>query len=314
MVVSLLNFGARVSSIKLPVNGQLEEMIVTYREPEAFIDDPFYLGATCGPVANRISNAQFEIGNKLYKVSANDGKNSLHGGENNFSNSYWGVDENTISEKYVKFILKTVDLERGYPGNNIFTVEYVLTESNELIMSYTGKTDKATPINMTNHVYFTLGQTSCLALNISVESSSFIERFDNGIPTGEIISTKALGVNVRRNHLLKDIINNSDYSQVCQEGGLDHSFILDNSEIEKSKAVLYSKNNGVKLNIFTDQPTIHVYTGNYLAEPLLKHAGVCLECQGFVDASNQEDFADIIYEKTDVYRSEIVYGFSVIHG
>ena len=101
---------------------------------------------------------------------------------------------------------------------------------------------------------------------------------------------------------------------MCQEGGLDHSFILDNSEIEKSKAVLYSKNNGVKLNIFTDQPTIHVYTGNYLAEPLLKHAGVCLECQGFVDASNQEDFADIIYEKTDVYRSEIVYGFSVIHG
>lgn len=313
MVVSLINFGARVSSIKLPVNGQLEEMIVTYNEPKAFIDDPFYLGATCGPVANRISNAQFEIDNKLYKVSANDGENSLHGGENNFSNSYWEIDENTLSEKYVKFILKTADLERGYPGNNIFTVEYMLTENNELVMSYTGQPDKATPINMTNHVYFTLGQASCLALNLSIESSSFIERFDNGIPTGDIINTKALGVNIRRNHLLKDIINNSDNSQVSQEGGLDHSFILDNSAIEKPKAVLYSKSSGVKVSVFTNQPTMHIYTGNYLAEPLLKHAGVCLECQGFVDAPNQKNFADIIYENTDVYRSKIVYGFSVNH-
>jgi aldose 1-epimerase len=311
MTVSVLNFGARIISIKLPVNEQLEEMTVTHKDAQDYLTDEYFIGATCGPVANRLAKAQFVTDDKLYKVSANNGENCLHGGEGNFSNSYWEIDENTLSESYIKLSLNVADLEGGFPGNRVITVEYNLTEDNQLVMVYTGRSDKTTPINMTNHVYFSLGQTSCLPLNLSIASSSFLELFDDGIPTGEIMSIKALGTNIKNSHVIEDIIAKSTYPQVCREEGVDHCFIIDNKTIDKPNAVLYSKANGVKLQVYSDQPTMQVYTGNYLAEPLTKHAGVCLECHGFVDAPNQANFTDVTYEKADLYRSKIVYGFSL---
>lgn len=313
MTVSVLNFGARITSIKLPVDGQLEEMTVALKNVKDYLTDEYFIGATCGPVANRLAKAQFVIDDKLYKVSANNGENCLHGGEINFSNSYWEIDENTLTESYIKLSLNVVDLEGGFPGNRVITVEYNLTEDNQLVMVFTGQTDKTTPINMTNHVYFSLGQTSCLPLNLSIASSSFLELFDDGIPTGDIKSIDALSANLTDSHVIKDIISECSYPQVCRDDGVDHCFIIDNKIIDKPNAVLYSKTNGVKLQVYSDQPTIQVYTGNYLAVPFTKHAGVCLECHGFVDAPNQANFADIIYDKTDLYRSEIVYGFSVNH-
>lgn len=312
MMVCLLNFGARISSIKLPVDGQLKEMTVVYDKPEEFIQDTFYLGATCGPVANRISNAKFTIDNQEYKLSANDGDNCLHSGENNFSNSFWEIEEDTLTENYVKFTLKTSDLENGFPGNCFFIVEYRLTENNELVMSYIGKSDKETPINMTNHTYFSLGQSSCLDLELTIASSSFLERFDNGIPKGKIISTKALGANVRKTESIKNIIINSNYPQICMGEGLDHCFIMDTGTIDKTKAVLFSKENGVKLKVFTDQPAMQIYTGNYLIGSFSKHAGVCLECHAFVDAPNQTHFPDINFSMPEVYQSKIIYSFEIV--
>lgn len=311
MKVCLLNFGARISSIKLPINGQLEEMVVTYNDSQDYLIDEYYLGATCGPIANRLSKAEFVIDGNSYKVSANDGDNCLHGGENNFSHRFWEIDRESQSDNYVKFLLNLVDLESGFPGNRLITVEYMLNDNNQLNMVYTGVTDKKTPINMTNHVYFSLGQPSCLSLEIFLESSSFLERYDNGIPTGEINNLNSLGVNLNNQSTIKDLVDNCTYPQVCHDGGIDHCFVLDNHSFEKPKALLYSPSNGITLKVYTDQPTIQVYTGNYLAEPFIKHAGVCLECHDFVDAPNQPNFSDITYTSSKVYQSEIVYEFEI---
>jgi len=311
MKVCLLNFGARISSIKLPVNDQLEEMVVTYSDSQNYLIDEYYLGATCGPIANRLSKAEFVIDGNSYKVSANDGDNCLHGGEHNFSNSFWEIDRESQNDNYVKFSINLVDLENGFPGNRVITVEYSLNDNNQLKIFYTGITDKETPINMTNHVYFSLGQATCLSLKLLLESSSFLERYDNGIPTGNIKNTSTLGVNLKKESTIKDFVDGCTHSQVCHDGGIDHCFVLDNQSIEKPKTLLYSPSNGVTLKVYTDQPTIQVYTGNYLVEPFIKHAGVCLECHDFVDAVNQPNFSDITYTSSKVYQSEIVYEFEI---
>lgn len=311
MKVCLLNFGARISSIKLPINGQLQEMVVTYSDTQDYLTDEYYLGATCGPIANRLSKAEFVIDDNLYKVFANEGDNCLHGGENNFSNSFWEIDRESQSDNYVKFLLNLVDLENGFPGNRLITVEYRLNDNNQLKVFYTGVTDKKTPINMTNHVYFSLGQASCLSLDLFLESTSFIERNDNGIPTGEIKNTSSLGVNLEKESTIKDLVANCTYPQVCHDAGIDHCFVLDKSSFENPKAILCSSANGVKLKVYTDQPTVQVYTGNYLAKPFIKHAGVCLECHDFVDAPNQPNFSDITYSSSKVYQSEIIYEFEI---
>ena len=311
MAVKLLNFGARVSSIQLPINGQNEEMLVTYQQSQDYLTDDFYLGATCGPVANRVAKAQFTIADQVYKLSVNDGENCLHSGEVNVSNSFWDIDNQTLSENYAKFSLKLANLEQGFPGDRTITVEYKLTEDNQLEMNFTGITDKTTPFNMTNHAYFSLGQTSCLSLNLSLASSSFLERFDDGIPTGEVKSITALGTNVRESHTIETIIDNCDYPQVCHDQGVDHCFIMDNSAFEVPKATLCSAKNGITLKVFSDQSCMQVYTGNYLATPFKKHAGVCLECHGFVDAPNQSHFTSINCAPSDVYQSKIVYRFEI---
>lgn len=311
MQVSILEFGARISSIKLPVQGQLEEMTLTYKDSLDYLNDDYFIGATCGPVANRLAQAQFVIEDTLYQVSANNGKNCLHGGADNFSNQYWEVETSSVSECYVKLNLKLANLEGGFPGNRVMTVEYSLTENNHIMITCTGQSDKLTPINMTNHVYFTLGQTSCLTLQLTVASSKFLELFDDGIPTGAIKNISELGADLRTSHAIQDYIAQSTYPQVCRDEGIDHCFVLDCDPIAEPNAVLYARANGVKLKVYTDQPVMQVYTGNYLAKPFTRHAGVCLECHDYVDAPNQINFPDINYGPTDVYQSKITYAFTI---
>lgn len=312
MEVELLNFGARISSIKFPVKGKLTEMTVAYDETESFLSDEYYLGATCGPVCNRISNAELVINEKKYSLSANDNENCLHSGEDNFSLCLWEIESSSCTSNYIKFILKTNDLDRGFPGNNHFTVEYQLTESNQLEICYSGTSDRTTPMNLTNHAYFNLGQASCMDLSLNVRTSAFLERFDNGIPTGEIQSTMALGSNLRKEVLIKDFVENSVHPQVEKDNGLDHCFILDNGSLTQEKAKLFCANNGVLLSVYTDQPTMQIYTGNYLSAPFEKHAGICLECHGFVDASNIDHFASINCDPSQTYQSKIIYRFECL--
>lgn len=309
MEVKILNFGARVSSIKLPVNNKLIEMTICYDEVEDFITDNYYLGATCGPVTNRISDAKFSIDDIQYSLSVNSGAHTLHGGESNFSSRFWAIETSSLTDNFIKLTLSVDDLEDGFPGQRVFTVEYTLTQTNELIIQYTGVTDKTTPMSMTNHTYFSLGQSSCLTHSVKLSSSAFLERQDDGIPTGNINSNRLIHPNLRVYNTLQDIINNTHYSQIAEDGGLDHCFILDNTSFETPKIVLLSQASGVMLNVFTDQAAVQIYTAKFLAEPFHQHQGVCLECHGYVDAVNQPSFASILIRPNEIYTNKTVYQF-----
>lgn len=309
MEVNILNFGARVSSIKLPIKHQLMEMTVGYDEVEDYLTDSSYLGATCGPVTNRISNAQFSIDDMQYSLSANGGAHTLHGGEGNVSFRFWTIDTASLTENFIKLTLSLDDLEDGFPGQRVFTAEYTLTQANELIIQYSGVTDKTSPMNMTNHTYFSLGQSSCLSHSIQLSSSAFLERQDDGIPTGNIISNSLICQNLRANNTLKEIINNTQYSQIAVDEGLDHCFILDNTPFETPKIALYSQESGVKLSVFTEQAAVQIYTAKFLSEPFHPYQGVCLECHGYVDAVNQPSFASILIRPEEIYTNKTVYQF-----
>lgn len=307
MTVSLINFGARITSVKYPVIDKLKEMLVSYDSTKEFENDAFYLGATCGRVSNRISNASFAIGNETYQLPKNDGDNCLHGGLQNASLQYWEV-ERFESQQKVKFSLDIPDGLDGFPGNVSLSVVYELNDKGELSMDYTATTDKTTPINLTNHAYFNLGEKSGFDLELKLAASAFLERSSDGIPTGKVVHIDEMGVDFSQGDEISNLIDLNQYSQVKEEAGFDTCFVL--APEKTLKAQLLSKINRVKLSVTTDQPTIQLYTGKYLDDPFMPYQGVCLECQGYVDAPNRPEFPSIMLQPGETYKRRIVYGFS----
>lgn len=308
MEVTLVNFGARMTSVKYPVIDKLQEMLVSYDSLNEYVDDPFYLGATCGTVCNRIANAEFEIDGTAYSLPANDGENTLHGGPNNVSLQYWQLDLATVSSSYAKFILSVADGHNGFPGNIELTAAYTLSEDGQLSIEYTGTTDTKTPINLTNHAYFNLGEKTCFDLELKMASSQFLERGSNGIPTGDILDVDVMGVDFTKRQTIAELVDLNKYKQVKEEAGFDTCFVLDsNAEV---KAELRSLKNRIKLSVMTTQPAVQLYTGKFLGAPLRPYQGVCLECQGYVDAPNQSQFPTINVAPNEIYRQKIIYQFS----
>ena len=314
MRVELIDFGARVKSIKLPINGQLTEMTLTYDEANDFLTDPYYIGATCGPVCNRIKDAKMVVEGTSYSLNKNDGENCLHSGEDNLSLRFWRIAQ--VTDKSVRYELSIADQEMGFPGNVEYSVEYRLTDSNRLEINYEASTDKTTAINLTNHCYFTLGEDSCADLTIRLNTDSFLQKHSNGLPTGEIISSNLLGqsTNLKSNLKIHQLIEQSQYQQVIEESGFDHCFVLEQSKVSQEQARLTSKKNGVALTVYTDQPCIQFYTGKFLSGAFDAYQGVCLESQGYVDAVNQLQFPSILVDKNTRYNKRVSYQFDILEG
>ena len=309
MSAEVLNFGARLSSVVFPTTHGLQAMTVAYDDVKNQLKDPFYIGATCGPVCNRISQGKFELNGQTYLLDTNDGENTLHSGNNNISLQYWNVDQRTLTSSYVKLKLIHDDLVGGFPGKVTLFAEYALSDDNKLDVTYSATTDKPTPINLTNHAYFNLGEKNCLSLSFTLASSAFIERNSIGIPTGKILSTDIIGANLRKSISVNKLVTDTSYQQIKQELGLDTCFILDNTSYGQPKAELWSDKTGVKLKVFTNQSAVQVYTGKFLQKPFIPFQGICFECQGYVDAPNQLAFPSITLEPNNSYRNSISYQF-----
>ena len=309
--VKLLNLGARISSIKIPVNDQLTEMTVGHKSSENYLNDSFYLGATCGPVCNRIAKAKFLLDGNEYQLSANNSENCLHGGEQNLSFVYWQVEQQSLTDSYAKFIYQSPDLEFGFPGNKTFVAEYLLDEMFGLDIHFSVDTDKNTYINLTNHVYFHLGENSCLPLQVQLNSDQFLERTRDGIPTGNLITTSELGCDIKSLQPIKPLIEDSDYQQIVDEKGVDHCFIINENNNEQAAAVLYNDQMGVSLKVFTNQLAVQMYTGAFLSEAFAPYQGVCLEAQDYVDAPSHSHFPSILVTPEKNYQKYIRYQFEV---
>jgi len=300
-------FGARVLSVTLAVDGEKLEMTLPPPAGEALFDDCFYLGATAGMVCNRIGGAKFELDGETYRLEPNNGANLLHGGANGVSTHNWRIEEQSSSS--VTMRLEMAPGDDGFPGNRVVLVTYQVTQDNELKITYKASTDAQSPINITNHTYFTLGEDSIEQLSIRMAASKFLARSDDGVPNGSFASSTDTGFDVSQWNKLGEMIHNNQYQQMIDEAGIDHCFVFDAQSDVVPVAQLRSDVHGITMDMYTNQPSMQLYTGRFLEGNYKPYQGVCLESQGFSDAVNHDNFPSVIVAPNQQYEHRIIYQF-----
>ncbi|MDG1731515.1 MAG: galactose mutarotase, partial [Thalassotalea sp.] len=230
MTVEIINFGARIKSVKFPINTLLEskkstEMILGYDDAVDYLTDDFYLGATCGRVCNRIAGGKFELDGRQYQLPLNDGENCLHGGIDNFSMRYWKVDEETVTDTSVTLSLISPNGDQGFPGKLALSVTYQLSADNKLTIEYSANTDLATPVNLTNHAYFNLGEGNCELLQLQIMSSEYLETNVDNIPTGNILSVAGTDYNFKEPTSIGYRQQHTEDESLKTKNGYDHCFV-----------------------------------------------------------------------------------------
>ncbi|MEM5555772.1 aldose epimerase family protein [Pseudocolwellia sp. AS88] len=313
MVVEILNLGARIKSIKFPIAGINTEMTLGYLNAIDYINDDYYLGATCGRVCNRIENSQFDIGEERFYLSKNDGENCLHGGENNFSTRMWQVVRSSGTE--VTLDLESPDGDQGFPGHLLVNVTYSLNDKNALEIRYTARSNKPTPINLTNHTYFSLGEKSAENLALKIDSSTMLERKENGLPSGSVLDVKNTDFDFTDFRNIGDSHQNASDELLKLMQCYDHCMVFNKVASQKNRrpnASLLSVNNKVIMNLYTDQLAVQFYSGVALGGQFKPYQGVCLEAQNYSNALNINHFPNSLLFPNVEYRKKIIYEFEGI--
>jgi len=339
MRIVLMDIGATWLSCKVPVDGELREVLLGQSNMADFQLQQSYMGATVGRVANRIANGQFSIAGIDYQVDTNQAGNTLHGGTVGFDKHRWAVIENSaesieegikdnsieegMNKNSVEFELVSADGDQGFPGELTVKVKYQLTDENEVVISYQGQTNKATPINLTNHAYFNLlgadsGQ-SALTHSLNINSAAFVPIDDIGIPTGEWQDVEGSHFDFTTAKVVSQDFMLDEHQQAAK--GYDHAFVLDKGCLKGDLAAsLTSPDNLVSLDVYTSKPAMQLYTGNWLAGipdriggEYQDHAGIALETQFLPDAINnpQWDHPSTILQPEETYQHQTCYKFSV---
>jgi aldose 1-epimerase len=316
MVVKILNYGGTVTDIITPdKNGKMGDVILGYESLDGYrqTGNP-YFGCLVGRYGNRIANAKFTLDGKEYTLAVNNTPNTLHGGLKGFDKVIWTVksfDDSNLSLSYL-----SKDGEEGYPGNLSVDVIYSLSDDNSLKIDYTAVTDKATPLNLTNHCYFNLSagaDSTILDHELMLKADKYTPVDATLIPTGKIDDVKGTPMDFTTSKKVgKDIANVT--------GGYDHNWVINRSgnDLELIGSV-YHSGSGRYMEVFTTQPGIQFYTGNFLDGTLkntrdemkyVKHAALCLETQHFPDSPNQPSFPNTILKPGETYHQTTIYKFS----
>src|SRR6185312_1776522 len=276
-------------------------------------------GALCGRVANRIAGGRFAIDGKSYQLATNNGPNHLHGGEKGFDKVVWkGRPIEKDDRVGVELTHLSPDGDQGYPGNLAITVVYTLDNKNDLTIDYTARTDKATPINLTNHTYWNLadaGKGDVLGHRLKLNADRYLPVDATMIPTGELKKVQGTPMDFTREAPLGSRIDQLG----GDPGGYDHCYVLDKKPGEglSLAARLADPKSGRMLEVFTTEPAIQLYTGNFLDGTLTsrgatvgKRHAVCLETQHYPDAINRPEFPTTLLRPGKTYRQTTEYRFS----
>ena len=324
MEVRLASYGARITSIKVPDrNGAMADVVLGFNTVEPYrssVKKP-YLGATLGRYAGRIANGRFTLDGVEHLLAKNNGPNHNHGGVTGFDKVVWNAKQlrNGVQLDYT-----SPDGEEGYPGTLKARVTYTLTDANELIIDYRATTDRATPINLSNHSYFNLageGSDTALDHELMIDAEEMLAIDKTSVPTGKIASVAGTPFDFRQPKPVGRDINQTN-EQLANGSGYDHTFVLNPKKgTKKPAATLYEKTSGRKLVVFTDQPGLQLYTANFLdgslngksGKPYLKRSSLCLETQHFPDSPNQPKFPNTILRPGKTYQTKTIYQFSVSH-
>ncbi len=318
VVLEMIDYGATISAFRVPdQENQLVNIVLGCNNLQGYEACTSFFGSTIGRFANRIANAKFELDDGMvYQLSANDGKNQLHGGKVGFDKRVWNSEEIVRdNEVGVRFTLVSEDGDQGYPGNLQVAVEYTLNDENELKIVYVAETDKPTHVNLTNHAYWNLagaGSGTALEHQIEIEADRFVTVDQESLPTG-IASVVGTPLDFRFSTTIA-----SRLDQLSTEPlGYDHCFILNRRPGQVSLvATAKEPESGRTMQVLTDQPGLQFYTGNYLnGQPssggFPQHQAFCLETQALPDSPNQPDFPATLLQPGEDYRHTTIYRFSL---
>lgn len=320
--VRLISLGAAIANLWIPNrDGKLLDVVCGYDKAEDYILAKTHQGAVVGPVANRITRAVFSIDEKEYHLEANEGPNCLHSGSTGFSFSNWTVESVSDGDApSVCFSLCLKDGEWGFPGNRTFKVRYTLTEAGKLSLYLYGRTDKTTPVNITNHTYFNLegfDSPDILDHHLWIRSDHIAELDTAMIPTGRILAIADTPYDFSVGKKIGCDID-CEYLTLKECSGYDINYFLSKTDLSEASAMLIAPHSGVVMRVFTDQPCLQLYTTNSVAAgtpafkngvmPVLHHA-VCLEAQAMPDAPHHPELADIMLHPGETYEKNIVFSF-----
>lgn len=324
MEVALTDFGARIVSLLVPDNqGRCTDVVLGFNTLQQYrnAEEPYH-GATIGRFANRIARGKFTINNKEYTIKPNHGQNALHGGNSGFHQQIWDRRINYLQKADFYYI--SADGEEGFPGKLAVRVKYRLTDDNELTISYRAETTKPTVINLTNHAYFNLngeGNGEVLNHSLQINADHYLPIDEGQIPTGVRESVAGTPFDLRQFKSIGQDIEQT-HDQLIKCGGYDHTYVLNANTAtgQQPAATVISPTTGIRLDVFTSEPGLQFYTGNFLngkdigkqGERYGKHSAFCLETQHFPDSPNQPEFPSTLLLPGKVFQSETTYRFSVV--
>ncbi len=325
----ITNYGGIVVSLNTPdKNGKMEDVVLGFETLDAYVKDSPYFGCIVGRYGNRIAKGQFELKGKTYTLAKNDGENHLHGGVKGFDKVVWeAVADTSSGEAALNLTYVSPDGEEGYPGNLEVRVVYTLTNQDELKITYFATTDRQTPVNLTHHGYFNLtggAKRDILSHKLSINASGFLPVDSGLIPTGELRGLDGTPFNFKTPKAIGDDINFND-PQLLVAKGYDHTWLLPTHKPggqPELAATVFEPESGRYMEVWTTEPGIQFYSGNFLDGKLRGKGGVvynqrwglCLETQHFPDSPNRLNFPSTILVPGDHYSSTTIYKFSVKTG
>ncbi len=322
VTIEILSRGATLrSALVADAAGQVVDVLNGFDTVAGYeSDDNQYFGCTVGRVCNRIGGAKFELDGKTYKLAANDGKNTLHGGgPRSLDKVLWDgeIDGSDPTQAAVTFSYFSPDGEEGFPGNVHASVRFALTPNNSLTIRYSATSDLLTPINLTNHAYFNLagaGSGTVLDHELMISADAYTPTDDGLIPTGEIATLDGSPLDFRKTTRIGERI---DALTPTAAIGYDHNYVLKNTTGDvRSVAMLRDPISGRTVTVLTDQPGLQFYSGNFLkgqkgkgGKTYVHRGAVCMEAQYFPDSVNHENFPSILLSPGDEYRQTTIYQF-----
>jgi aldose 1-epimerase len=321
MEVCVTNFGGRIVSIMVPDrDGKLQDVVLGFDSIQDYINKPSDFGASIGRYANRIANGRFTLNDSTYQLPLNNFGHCLHGGPKGFQ--YRVYDAQQIDDKTLQLVYNAADGEEGFPGNITCKVTMALTEDNAIDIQYEAETDAPTIVNMTNHSYFNLdgdAQSNAEQL-LTVNADEFTPVDSTYMTTGEILPVEGTPMDFRTPTPVGARIDNFEFEQLKNGNGYDHNWVLNTKgDVNQVCATLKSLKSGIVLDVYTSEPGIQVYTGNFLDGTLSgkhgvvynKRASVCLETQKYPDAPNKPEWPSATLNPGEKYTSRCIYKFSV---
>jgi len=320
--VRAMNYGGIIQAIRVPDRkGNFADIVLGHDTAEGYMPNPPYIGAIVGRYANRIANGTFTLDGKTYNLPKNDGPNTLHGGTTRTFDKVMWESQPLKDKNGVQFEFLSKDGDDGFPGNLKMKVSYVLTDSNELVIDYEATTDKATPINVSQHSYFNLkgeGNGDILDHEVMINADKFTPVDKNLIPTGELRPVKGTPLDFTKPTRIGTRIDDS-YEQLVLAHGYDHNFVINRKGPGMTLAArVYEPTTGRELEVSTTQPAVQFYTGNFLDGTVTgkgghvykRRFGFCLETQHYPDSPNHPDFPNTILKPGETFHQTTAFKFS----